>query len=304
MKVPVYRAIGVSAVAAVLQFGLAGCSRDDSREFSHYKDSPQAGPLSLRQEGPVRAEKPRSLASRRSAATANVPAMDSATNRLNGLQAGIGFGSLSLEDAQERKDVAVLTAAVLGNAAAVLDAVSQTVSQTAANARKVTAIPATPGGVKPNQKLPLVRPRKIKLLVKDRKFRVVGPESAIRVNYDDINLLKVLNMDPVTLDAPKRMPKWLKDLNGKRIRIRGFMRPSFSQTGLESFMMGRDNKACCFPGVAKVYDLFPVKMRDGVTTDFILNRPFDVVGVFHIKLWILDGKLERIYQIEDAVVIQ
>ena len=146
--------------------------------------------------------------------------------------------------------------------------------------------------------------REIKILIPEKKFRVVGPEKAIRVSYDDINLLKVINMEPVTLDAPEHMPNWLKALNGKRIRIRGFMSPTFEQTGLKAFLMGRDNQACCFPGRAKIYDLFLVRMRKGVTTEFIDNRPFDIVGIFSINALVEDDTLYQLYRIDDAVVIE
>lgn len=145
--------------------------------------------------------------------------------------------------------------------------------------------------------------REPKVLVTEKSFREEGPSGAVRVTYDDLDLLKVLNMEPVTPDAPEMMPDWMKELDGKRIRIRGFMSPSFMQDGITQFLMGRDNKACCFPGKAKVYDLFPVKLADGETTSFINNRPFDVVGTFHIKPWVLDGKLVQIYTVVDARVI-
>lgn len=119
-------------------------------------------------------------------------------------------------------------------------------------------------------------PREVKILIPEKDFRVEGPEDSIRVSYDDINLLKVMNMEPVTAKAPDMMPDWLKNLDGKRIRIRGFMSPTFRAKDLDSFLLGRDNQACCFPGRAKIYDLFPVKMRVGKTVDFIDNRPFDV----------------------------
>ena len=151
--------------------------------------------------------------------------------------------------------------------------------------------------------LPSVVPREVKLLVKERKFQVEGPDKAIRVSYDDIDLLKVLNMEPVTADAPKLMPVWLKELDGRRIRIRGFMFPQFQETGIPAFLMARDNQICCFGGEAKIYDLFPVFMRKGVTTDYILNRPFDVVGVFHIDTIVDEGELYQLYRIDDAVVI-
>jgi hypothetical protein len=110
-------------------------------------------------------------------------------------------------------------------------------------------------------------------------------------------------MEPVTPNAPELMPEWLKDLDGQRIRIRGFMYPPFQQTGNEFFQLARDNQICCFGKNPKIYDLFPVVMRDGVTADYILNRPFDVVGVFHIKAETVDGELQRIYLIDDAIVI-
>lgn len=146
-------------------------------------------------------------------------------------------------------------------------------------------------------------PRKVKILIKERNFRKTTPENALLINYDDIDLLKVMNMEPVTHEAPELMPQWLKDLDGKRVRIRGFMYPPFQQTGNEFFQLARDNQICCFGKNPKIYDLFPVVMRDGVTADYILNRPFDVVGVFHIKAETIDGELERIYLIDDAVVI-
>lgn len=146
-------------------------------------------------------------------------------------------------------------------------------------------------------------PREVKILVKERSFRKTSPENALLVNYDDIDLLKVMNMEPVTPEAPELMPQWLKDLDGKRIRIRGFMYPPFQQTGNEFFQLARDNQICCFGKNPKIYDLFPVVMRDGVTADYILNRPFDVVGVFHIKAETIDGELQRIYLIDDAIVI-
>lgn len=151
------------------------------------------------------------------------------------------------------------------------------------------------------------KPRKVKILIKDHAFSKTSPGNSLRVTYDDIDLLKVMNMEPVTPNAPELMPQWLKDLDGKRIRIRGFMYPPFQQTGNEFFMLARDNQICCFGKNPKIYDLFPVVMRDGVTSDYILNRPFDVVGTFHIKAETIggepDGELERIYLIDDAIVI-
>ncbi len=144
------------------------------------------------------------------------------------------------------------------------------------------------------------KPREIKLLIKERSFQVVGPDKALRVSYDDFDLLKVLNMDPVPPTAPARMPGWLKQLDGKRIRVRGFMYPTF-QDPVEVFVLARDNQICCFGRNPKIYDLVKVALRKGVTSPYIQNRPFDVVGRFHIANTIQDGRL--LYSIDDAIVV-
>ena len=135
-----------------------------------------------------------------------------------------------------------------------------------------------------------------------RTFKVEGPESAIRVSFDDVDLLKVMNLDPVPADAPERLPKWLKELDGKRIRIRGFMFPPFQATDIRGFVLARDNQICCFGRKPKEYDLFDTFMRKGVTTHYIEGRPFDVTGVFRIKSEI--EKYTAMYELEDAVVIE
>lgn len=162
-----------------------------------------------------------------------------------------------------------------------------------------TSDKAPGGSVTPAQPLP----GGIQLLVPHKEFRVQGPNGALRVSYDDLDLLKILNMEPVPPDADKYFPDWLRQLDGQRIRIRGFMYPQFESTGIERFVLARDNQICCFGRDPKVYDLIEVTMAPGRTTDFILGRPFDVVGIFHIELVAEGGKPLGLYRIEDALVI-
>jgi hypothetical protein len=92
-------------------------------------------------------------------------------------------------------------------------------------------------------------------------------------------------------------------LHGRRIRIRGFMYPTFQQTGVHAFGLARDNQICCFGRNPKIYDVFDVVLHEGATTNYIPNRPFDVVGVFHIRPEAEDGKLYRLYEMDDATVM-
>jgi hypothetical protein len=146
-------------------------------------------------------------------------------------------------------------------------------------------------------------PRTVKVLVPTKSFRNEGGAGGpLRVSYDDIDLLKVLNMDPVPANAATYFPDWLKALDGQRIRIRGFMYPTFQQTGVHVFGLARDNQICCFGRNPKIYDVFDVVLREGTTTNYIPNRPFDVVGVFHIRPESEGGKLYRLYEMDDAAV--
>lgn len=149
----------------------------------------------------------------------------------------------------------------------------------------------------------LLPTREMQLLIPEKTFKVEGPEGAIRVSFDDVDLLKVLNVDPVPVDIEKDLPSWLSGLHGKTVRIRGWMFPPPIQTELPAFLFVRDNEICCFGRKPLVYDKFPVRMRSGVTTDYISGRPFDVVGRMVVKSRIEDGELFWLYLIEDAVVI-
>lgn len=149
----------------------------------------------------------------------------------------------------------------------------------------------------------LLPARKMQLLIPEKTFKVEGPEGAIRVSFDDVDLLKVLNVDPVPVDIEKDLPSWLSGLHGKTVRIRGWMFPPDFESGLKGFLFVRDNEICCFGRKPLVYDKFPVKMRPGVTTHYISGRPFDVVGRMVVKSRIEAGELFWLYLIEDAVVI-
>jgi hypothetical protein len=149
------------------------------------------------------------------------------------------------------------------------------------------------------------KPRTVELLIPEKSFQRDNASKGLRVSYDDLDLLKVLNLDPVTSNAVELMPSWLKELSGQRIRIRGFMYPTFEPDGIERFVLARDNQICCFGRDPKVYDLVQVDLRAGKTTRYIPpTRAFDVVGTFKIALDLVDDKPFGLYYIEDAEIIE
>lgn len=118
-------------------------------------------------------------------------------------------------------------------------------------------------------------------------------------------------LDEITFDAIKfdiekdgkfergMIPQNIEDLTGKRIRIYGYMLPTsvFQQTGIQQFILVRDNQECCFGPGAALYDCIVVKMNPGRTTDFAV-LPIAVEGTFTIDEMRLNGKTMAIYHLD------
>lgn len=91
-------------------------------------------------------------------------------------------------------------------------------------------------------------------------------------------------------------------LDGLKIRIRGYIKPSFKQSGLEKFVFVRDNQECCFGPGAALYDCILVEMAKNRATDFSV-RPVAVVGRFYLQEYTgPDGNVWAIFRMRDAVV--
>ncbi|MBX9790945.1 MAG: hypothetical protein K2Y37_18660 [Pirellulales bacterium] len=71
----------------------------------------------------------------------------------------------------------------------------------------------------------------------------------------------------------------IEKLFGQPIRIRGFIYPTFQQTGIKTFVLVRDNQECCFGPGAALFDCIVVDMKPGKTTDYSI-RPVTVEGIF------------------------
>ena len=121
------------------------------------------------------------------------------------------------------------------------------------------------------------------------------PRAAPReITFDDIKL-EMEKGAPFTRDL---LPARVTSLTGTAIRIRGYILPSFQQTGLTQFVLVRDNQECCFGPGAALHDCVVVRMRPGKTADFSI-RPVAVAGTFKIdELRAPDGSHLAIYALD------
>ncbi|MBX3411146.1 MAG: DUF3299 domain-containing protein [Pirellulales bacterium] len=91
-------------------------------------------------------------------------------------------------------------------------------------------------------------------------------------------------------------------IDNQPIRIRGYILPSFQQTGIKQFVLVRDNQECCFGPGAALHDCIVVDMKPGKTTQYTV-RPVAVEGVFSIReMKGLDDKHLAIYHLDGESV--
>jgi hypothetical protein len=98
-----------------------------------------------------------------------------------------------------------------------------------------------------------------------------------------------ISFDTIKFDMQKDEPfrralitPAIEKIDNSKIRIRGYILPSFQQSGLSQFVLVRDNMQCCFGPGAALYDCIVVQMNEGKTTDFTI-QPVAVEGVFSIQ---------------------
>ncbi len=118
------------------------------------------------------------------------------------------------------------------------------------------------------------------------------------ISFDDVKL-DMQKGDPFSRDL---LPARVTALENTRVRIRGFILPSFQQTGLTQFVLVRDNLECCFGPGAALHDCVVVRMAPGRTASFSI-RPVAVTGRFRVdELRGPDGRHLAIYALEGEQV--
>lgn len=118
-----------------------------------------------------------------------------------------------------------------------------------------------------------------KPVVEDRPSRGTA-KSKGELTFDDLKF----EMDKGGLFKRSMLTKEIEELNKKEIRIRGYILPAsvFKQSGIEEFVLVRDNMECCFGPGAMLYDCIMIEMEKGKTADFT-TRPIAVKGKFEVK---------------------
>jgi hypothetical protein len=154
-------------------------------------------------------------------------------------------------------------------------------NQTPVEAQQITpASSVTPKQTSPSQPKPLPAKKKFDLTFDDLKFEMEKGSSFNR-----------------QLLTPK-----INGYHNSTVKLRGYIRPSFTQSGLSKFVFVRDNKECCFGPGAAIFDCVLVRLEAGLETEFTV-RPISIEGKFSLKEYKgPDGNVWSIYRMTDAKV--
>ncbi|WP_419184650.1 DUF3299 domain-containing protein [Botrimarina mediterranea] len=116
--------------------------------------------------------------------------------------------------------------------------------------------------------------------------------------FDDIKF----DIEP---DAPfdrSMLTEEVRQLDGERIRIRGYILPTSQARGIKNFVLVRDNQECCFGPGAALYDCILVTMQGDKSAEFSV-RPVAVEGKFKVEeFYGPDDKPLAIYRLDGEAV--
>lgn len=121
-----------------------------------------------------------------------------------------------------------------------------------------------------------------------------GAKAKGEISFDDLKF----DIEKGGKFEDKMLTKEIKALNKQLVRLRGYILPNsvYKNSGIDQFVLVRDNMECCFGPGAAIYDCVLVTMEKGKTTDFT-TKSVAVRGKFEIEEFKFpDGTLMAIYK--------
>jgi len=111
---------------------------------------------------------------------------------------------------------------------------------------------------------------------------------------------KILTFDELTSwpyeDGLNGMPQRIKDLNGKKVLMTGFMLPIDEVQNIKEFLLVQSLWSCCFGQPPDINGIVRVVMPKGKTTDYFFD-PLKIIGTFKVEATVMDGYCVDIYQL-------
>ena len=108
---------------------------------------------------------------------------------------------------------------------------------------------------------------------------------------------------PSISQAEKQIPAAIKKLDGKTVRIRGFMMPVKELQGKTTeFLITRSQPSCCFSGATEITEFVTVKVP-GKGFETMMDDPITIEGTLHVGAVTDSGFIVGLYELDGEKLI-
>lgn len=108
-----------------------------------------------------------------------------------------------------------------------------------------------------------------------------------------------ISYEPLQPKGGDLIPATAKELDGKKVYIKGYMYPTDQTTGIKEFVLCRDNGTCCFGGQPKLTDMIQVKLKEPLALDYHTGLRY-IAGNFKVEQNQAPGSLGTVLYHLDA----
>lgn len=124
------------------------------------------------------------------------------------------------------------------------------------------------------------------------------PPGKFALTFDDLKF----DMEKTDTFDREMLTSEINGYHGGKVKIRGYIRPNFKQSGITKFIFVRDNKECCFGPQAAIFDNILVRLERGNSTNYTV-RPVTIEGDFVLKEYRGDdGNVWSLYRMYNAKI--
>lgn len=124
-------------------------------------------------------------------------------------------------------------------------------------------------------------------------FATEVPEGYERKSFNrDISKKGFVQRNGVTEISPA-----VKQLDGQKIFVKGYMYPLAQTEGLPAFILVKDSEKCCFGGNPDQTDMIVIYMQEGLVVDYVPGL-VAVAGVFKSGAPQVLGELQPVYEMK------
>jgi hypothetical protein len=105
-------------------------------------------------------------------------------------------------------------------------------------------------------------------------------------------------VETVAVEEEEKIPASIRALDGRLVRLKGFMLPTRLEAGLtKEFLLMRDQSMCCFGVVPRINEWVSVRMAGGGVRP-LMDQPVTVFGTLRVGATFENGMLVGLYRME------